>query len=241
MANSLPSALRHARWTLPVAAAGLSGLAPLALGASTSAALGSAVLGGGIGAFVTRSRSPRPARIDPFTVGEPWRRAVSDALKARARFTEAVSRSDPGPVRDRLARIGERVDEAVETCWRVSRHGQSMADARRRINVRALDAEVAALTTGEPGSTVDEQTTAALESQLATAQRLDAVIEDTRDQLRLLNARLDEAVARALELALRGDGSSLGPVGSDVEHVADELEALRLALDETDSIDDGAT
>ena len=217
---------------------GLGALLGLGLSTDPVGTIAGALVGGGAGWLVDRRRrGPRPARIDPFTLGEPWRRAVSDSLKARSRFLETVGRAESGPVRARLDRIGERVEEAVDTCWRVSRHGQAMAEARRRINVRSLEADIAALGRDGGERPVDEQTVAAIESQLATARRLDAVIDDTRDRLRLLNARLDEAVARTLELASRGDGSALDPVGTDIEHVADELEALRLALDETDRID----
>ncbi len=51
----------------------------------------------------------------------------------------------------------------------------------------------------------------------------------------LLDARLDEAVARSLELSVRTDDpSQLGGVTTTVDEVLEEMEALRLALDEAD-------
>ena len=50
-------------------------------------------------------RGKRRERIDPFTLQEPWRRYVQEALQARNRFDEAVGRTRPGPLRG-LARTG---------------------------------------------------------------------------------------------------------------------------------------
>ena len=50
----------------------------------------------------------------------------------------------------------------------------------------------------------------------------------------MLNAQLDEAVARAVELSVNTtDVSALGPLSQDVESLVGELETLRQALDET--------
>jgi hypothetical protein len=223
----------------PLIGTGLGAVVGLAATTEPIGAVIGALVGIGAGALVDRRRSgPRPARIDPFTLGDPWRRAVQDALKARSRFQEAVGRTPAGPVRDRLVAIGERVTESVEACWNIARHGQTMAEARRGISVRELEAEAESLRRTGAGGDHHDPTAAALEGQLDTARRLDRVVEETRSHLRLLNARLDEAVARSLELSARGgQAAALDPVVEDVQDVADELEALRLALDETDRLD----
>jgi hypothetical protein len=59
------------------------------------------------------------------------------------------------------------------------------------------------------------------------------VTRDTAEQLRLLDARLDEAVARAVELSLSGDSGKLTGLDSDVDDLVAEMEALRQALEET--------
>ena len=62
---------------------------------------------------------------------------------------------------------------------------------------------------------------------------MDQVIADTADRLRLLDARLDEAVTRAIELSVRGDGvEELRGLGDTVDTVVDDLESLRQGLDE---------
>ena len=67
------------------AAVGIVATAPVSL---PLAAVG-AVVGGlvGLGARVALAlpRGEPAAKIDPFAVGEPWRHAVIDAIKARTR------------------------------------------------------------------------------------------------------------------------------------------------------------
>jgi len=56
---------------------------------------------------------------------------------------------------------------------------------------------------------------------------------DADARLVVLTARLDEAAARAVELSLgAGTDADLVGLGSEVDEVVDQLEALRLALGE---------
>lgn len=195
---------------------------PLVLGAAAGA--GAAVAGlplaaaAGIGAgawaagvAVVLGRRPAGAPIDPFAVGEPWRHFVRDALQAQARFRRTVGTVPPGPLRDRLDDIGARVDGAVAECWRIARHGHAIDRALRDLSP-------------------------SLPSQAATAARLTAAASDARDRLRLVDARLDEAAARAAELALgRPDGAAdAAGLSRELEAVVSELESLRLALEEVE-------
>jgi hypothetical protein len=205
-----------------------------------------AVAGWAVGTAVTAGwrRSSAPAaiarRIDPFAVNEPWRRPVQDAIQARNRFAAAIAPARTGPVRDRLVEFATRIDHGVEETWRIAREGQAITEARRRIDRRAAEAELdrmrsagAALAPDTPAGA----TAAALESQLASADRLDRVLEDSRARLALLNARLDEAVARASELVVVADkGADLAGLGAQIDDVVDDMEALRRALEEVDEI-----
>src|SRR3546814_7668925 len=68
-----------------------------------------------------------------------------------------------------------------------------------------------------------ERTMEALRAQLATVERLEGVIGGADGRLRLLNARLDEAAARTIELSVRAsDVSDLGGLGRDVDDMVDE-------------------
>jgi hypothetical protein len=226
----------------PVARAIVSPSAILALvaGVIVGLWLGGALAAIGLGllAYVGRvalalPRSGRAERIDPFTLSEPWRHYVRDALQAHARFQDAVRGARPGPTQERLREIDERVATGVEEVWRIARRGNSLGDARRRLDAPAIGRRIAALE-AHPGP-AQAQTLESLQAQLASATRLERVVSDADSQLRLLNARLDEAAARTIELAVQAAQlDRLGSLGDDVDHVVDEMEALRLAIEETE-------
>jgi hypothetical protein len=179
----------------------------------------------------------RSERIDPFTLHDPWRRFVQEALQARARFGEAVSRAPDGPLRDRLAEIAERMDTGVRECWLIAKRGQALVEARRGIDVAGLDRKLAAGRAADGGTPSPARATElqALEAQRASASRLDEVIERTRTELQVLDARLDEAVAKTLELSAQAsaDAGTAAGLDGDVDALVTEMEALRQALEET--------
>ena len=233
------------------AGAVIGGGLPVWAGAAVAAAVW------GVNALRLLPRGPRRERIDPFALHDPWRRFVQDALQARARFAEAVHRAPSGPLRDRLGEIAERMQTGVDECWLVAKQGQALVQARRGIDLADVDRQLARLrregggagiesdggaagtveVEGEGGASVPPSTAVirSLEAQRATAERLDTVIARADSQLRLLDARLDEAVARTLELTAhaRTTAGSLSGLGSDVDHLVSEMESLRQALDET--------
>lgn len=240
--------LRDRFFTPPVARAFTSPTGILALGAG--AGLGILTGGGIIAAIVGAALAygariglaiPRGAteeRIDPFTVGEPWRHYVQDALSAQRRFRDAVHRARRGPLHERLQEIEARVDTGVREVWRIARRGHDLVDARKRVDPDAIRREIAATqaNAGQPWAAGGalERTMEALQAQLATVERLDRVIVDADSRLRLLNARLDEAAARTIELSVQAhDASDLRGLGRDVDDMVDEMEALRQAIEET--------
>lgn len=229
--------------TSPLAIVALGGGAATGIVAGGFAGPVGAVVGGvlgGIAAWVGRvalaiPKEPKQARIDPFTIAEPWRRLTQDALGARTQFNDAVRRTKPGPIRDRLAGIGHRIDDTIREVWAAARGGHELAGAYSRLDVASTQRELDALlaSTSEPNATA-RATMSSLEAQMATAHRMYEMITATRDQLQLLNARLDESVARSIELSVgtyKPDAFSEveGAVGS----ITDELEAIRSALEDT--------
>ena len=81
-----------------------------------------------------------------------------------------------------------------------------------------------------------------LRAQLHSAQRMIDAVQDARSQLRLLDARLDEAVTRAIELSLRSaTDADVSGLGSDVESLVQDMEALRAALETVDQPGTGGT
>ncbi|MEO7429277.1 MAG: hypothetical protein ABIY48_07820 [Acidimicrobiales bacterium] len=240
--------LRDRFFTPPVARAIASPSGILALGAGAGLGI---VSGGGVLAAALLAalayagrvglaipRAPKDQRIDPFTLSEPWRRCVQDALEAHARFREAVRGARSGPTQDRLREIDDRVETGVREVWRIARRGDDLVDARRRLDPDTIRREVASMQPvgGPPittGSTA-ERTLESMQAQLATVERLERVIADADGRLKLLNARLDEAAARTIELAVQAsDVSDLGGLGDDVDQMVDEMEALRQAIEET--------
>lgn len=215
----------------------------VALGAGAAAAVGAAAATGaaawaGRGALAMPRR--RGDRIDPYAVQEPWRYFVRDAVEADRTFQQLVDRTPEGPVRDRLVDIAARMREAVEEAWRIALRGQNLVESRRAIDDTAVRAELASLqgdrTKVAPGEA--PPMVRALRNQVAAADRLDRVIDETYDRLRLIDARIDDAVARALEIsATSTDSTSFGGLGSDVDVLVDELEALRQGLEEVRGID----
>lgn len=168
-------------------------------------------------------------RVDPFAVSEPWRHFVRDAVTARNRFDEALRSSRPGPVQDRLTDLRRSVDAGVQECWEVAQQAQNVSLARKRLDAPALRRRLESLE-----ASGNEPAAASVRSQLESAARLDGVIADTTQKLETLEARLTEAVASAIEIsALAGRDDDLIGLGSTVDQVVGELEALRLALAET--------
>jgi hypothetical protein len=237
--------LRDRFLTQPVARALFDPTGILAAGAGASAAivaglplLAAPVAGALAWAVRVAAAIPRnepKERIDPFALPDPWRGFVAEALKAQVRYEQVVSGAEAGPIRDRLRTIGERIDDGVHEAWRIARRGAQLVEARRGIDADEACRDLQRLGAhAAPSGSAAERTVEALRSQIEAAERLDGTIVAARDQLRLLDARLDESVARAAELSVRvGDAAELGPVGADVDGLVHEMEALRLALEET--------
>jgi hypothetical protein len=178
-------------------------------------------------------RTPHEQRVDPGRVNEPWRTFVVDAVDARRRFEMASKRTRPGPLRDRLVDLGRRLDDAVGECWRVARQGDALQSGIGFLDVAGVQRELAELQdqSASPGR---DRAVEALKAQLGAARRLERVADDAIDRLRALNAQLDEAVARAVELSVGvDDNADLSPLTDQVESVVGEMESLRQALEET--------
>ena len=234
--------LRDRLLTRPVAEAMMSPTAIVLTGVGAAAAilvgLGpiGAVLGGVLGwvgkVATSVPKGPTRPAIRPDQLGQPWRQFVGEAVSAEQRFGRAVEKTRSGPLRDRLDGIGERVRHSVDECWGIAQRAQELTEARAGIDAETVSRDLlAAERSGASDAEIE-----ALQSQLSTAQRLDRVIEDAYGKLRLLDARLDDAVARAIELSVQAsDVADFEGLDSQVGDVVMELEALRAALDEGSS------
>jgi DNA-binding FrmR family transcriptional regulator len=179
-------------------------------------------------------RGPKRDRIDAFRVGQPWRQLVQDAQKAQGNFDNTVRGTQPGPLRDALTSVGERLAEGVRECWRIAQQGHALDGALKRLNVPNIEQELAQVQAerAQRGASPSlDATERAVQAQLGSAQRLATVATDARDRLRLLNAQLDEAVAQAVELAVK-PSADLSPLTNQVEGIVGQLESLRQGLEE---------
>lgn len=205
------------------------------------AAVAGAAIGLGGRLAVALPHKGRGDRIRPKAVDEPWRGQVEDAVTAQTRFDDAIKLFRPGPMRDAMVANASQVEDAVSECWRVACQGQIVSEARARINDREINWELqrAEHTIGSvTASETKTQTIASLKSQQATAARMDAVIGSARDQLGLLNARLDEAVTRAIELSVSSRLDDASSLGAEVGDIVTDLETLRRAIEDVDDVDD---
>ena len=149
-----------------------------------------------------RRKKKRP-RIDPFTLTDPWRSFVQDALQAQARFARIVDEVEEGPLDDRLGELEDRVGEGVVACWTIAQSGHNLQKMLREVS-------------GTPSDSVT---------------RMRARRDEVADKLAALTKNLDESAARAAELAT-GQLEGLNAVADEVDNVVSELEALRQALAE---------
>src|SRR5690349_11344331 len=222
-------------FTPQVARALWSPLGILAAGAGAAAGVGAAAYAVRVAVAIPKGKDADG--IDPFALDDPWRSFVWQAKRAQRQFADEVKRAKDGPLKDRLREIEERIDTGVEECWQVAQGGHALTQARARVDLASVTTQLSQLPTGPQleQNPALVATAKALQSQLDTARRMDEIIASTQDRLRLLDARLGELVTRVVELSVRPEGfDDLAAIGIDVDSVVGEMEALRLALAETD-------
>lgn len=173
----------------------------------------------------TATRSKDTARIDPFGIGEPWRRHVAAAQSAQRRFAKIVATMQEGPLRSRMAAIGRQVDRGVAECWEIAKHGDRLDDTIRSLDGAGLRSRL------ERSS--DAATRASLQNQLDSLERIRAARTQTDQRLHALQARLGELVSQAAEVSVGSD--STAELGSAVDDVVVQLEALSQAVDEVNT------
>ena len=185
-----------------------------------------------------RRRKSRTPRIDLTTLEPKWRRPVEEALAARQRFEGLVERLPGGPTRQRLEELRGRLDQGVVACWETATTAQAAAAALDTVEPDRVTARMKDLRY-QLSAVPDDSAEAgrlraeldALSTQLASISRVWDGLDEMGERLRLIELRLDGAVARAAELVLApASGALLGQVEADLTGAVDELEALRQAV-----------
>jgi hypothetical protein len=195
----------------------------------------------GVGALAWGGRvlaavGTNPSTPQPHALSEPWRGYAQSAQDAKRRFDQIVASVADGPLRQRLATLSARLDEGVDESWRIAKRGHEIVGALGQIDTAGAGAELAELEAADNAATGAAQaaTIESLRAQLAAAERLSTLAEQSRARLRLLDARFDELIARAVEVSV-GTGDS-EVLGHDVDQLVSELESLRVAMEETDKL-----
>jgi hypothetical protein len=195
------------------------------------------VLGAGAVLAVARRRlrgAPGGARalrasvrsIDAFTLGEPWRRHVAAAQSAQRRFQSLVTSMPQGPLRTRMAEIGLSLNKGVLECWEIAKRGDALDDTIRSLDPAAIKARLERAKDGIARRS--------LESQMRSVDRVRTARDEADERLSVLQTRLGELVSQAAEVSVGVDHTA--ELGSAVDDVVVQLEALRLATQEVASV-----
>jgi hypothetical protein len=237
--SRLPSVARAAASPTAIVLAGAGVAIGVAahLGVAVAVVLGAAGYGARLGWAAVRRRSAlhkraerRMARIDPWSVPEPWRGYTARALDARKRYHQLAGDCPPGAVADYLTGSVGKVDNAVEEGWVLARSGASLAGPPGRAEqvARELDQVHAGLSRAPDTNRAElESRESALASELRSLRRTGLVSAQLSSRLSELSAQLEGVVASAGQLV-----AGAGAAGDDLSSLSSELESLTKALDE---------
>ncbi len=237
--SRLPSVARAAASPTAIVLAGAGVAIGVAahLGIAVAVVLGAAGYGARLGWAAVRRRSAlhkraerRMARINPWSVPEPWRGYTARALDARKRYHQVVRDCPPGAVADYLAGAIGKVDNAVEEGWALARSGASLSGPPGRADQVAHELEQVHASLSRSGGTNRtelESRESALASELRSLRRMGSVSAQLSARLSELTAQLEGVAASAGQLM-----AGAGAAGDDLSSLTSELESLTKALDE---------
>ena len=193
-----------------------------------------------------RAARPKPADLDPWSVPEPWRQLVRQAVAAQAQFDQAVQEWPPGPIKDRLVWVQPRLWADVEHVGRVAHRGASLGGWNREAaagagrptardlsdQLRRAEAERRSVGQHSPDRAAAlARTEEALAAQLRALRKAEEAAADAQDRLRVLVARLQDAVTALLVLGVDATGASgTESLAESIESISEEINALHDGL-----------
>lgn len=178
--------------------------------------------------MVFRRRRP-PAAADPTSgidagaLPAAYRAPVEDAVRARRQFGALVAGTAPGPLRERLDELASRVDAGVLAVWGTARHAAELERVLAALDPDRVSAELKQAKRDGADAAVVET----LAARFASVQRLLNALDDVRQRLPVLEARLGTVVARTAELTLT---SSLATAPADLAGLERELDGVTADL-----------
>jgi hypothetical protein len=175
-----------------------------------------------------RAAEPLADALDPEAVLPAYRPAVVDAARARGQFHALVAATSPGPLQDRLRELGSGVDSGVLAVWNAVQQAMRLESVVATLDPERVTAE---LKRAKRSSEADASVVEALGARFDSTQRLLNALDELRQRIPVLEARLGTAVARAAELTLTSSTSSsagaLDSLGRELDQLVLELEALQ--------------
>jgi len=175
-----------------------------------------------------RADEPLADALDPQGVLPAYRPAVVDAVQARGQFHALVAATASGPLQDRLRELGSGVDSGVLAVWNATQQAMRLESVVATLDPERVTAELKqAKRSGDADASVVE----ALGARFYSTQRLLNALDELRQRIPVLEARLGTAVARAAELTLTSSASSsagaLNSLGRELDQLVLELETLQ--------------
>lgn len=182
--------------------------------------------------FRRRRQAPADplAAVDVSTLPASLRAPVANARRARDQFAALAASMPDGPLKERVVAMTPKVDAGVEAVWRTAANAAAL-----EAQVGLLDPEKAtadlkkARRDGAAGDVVE-----AMAQRFASMQRMLNAVDEMRERMPALEARLEAAVARTAELALTAPSavSEIGVLEGELDSVRTELDALGQAVSE---------
>jgi hypothetical protein len=196
-----------------------------------------------------RRARPKPADLDPWSVPEPWRQLVQQALAAQTHFDQTIRDWPEGPIKERLVALQPRVYVSVEQVGSIAKRGAALGGwsggvaIAGRPSADQLSEQLRQVTEerqqlGEQASQRDAvlaRTEESIAAQLRAVRNAEEAAVMTHDRLRLLVATLDQTVTSMLALGVDGAESGAEILETSLSFVSDEIAALHRGLTDATS------
>lgn len=212
----------------------------------------------GVGVFARgrrrRAALPKPAELDPWSVPEPWRQLLQQAMSAQSRFDQAIQDWPPGPIRERLTDLQPRLWADVGDIGTIARRGAGLSawvsgipatgrpsETQLAQQLRQTEAErqrLAGRSASRDASLA--RTEEAIAAQIRAVRNASEAESLVLDRLRVVVARLDETVTSLLLLGAGGGEAQADSATASLDAINDEVTALLRGLAEATSTSAGA-
>jgi hypothetical protein len=196
-----------------------------------------------------RQAWPRPAALDPWSVPEPWRQLLQQALSVQTRFDQTIDGWADGPIKDRLTSLRPNLYASMEQVGTMAKRGAAIAGGpgggvmpgrvtagqltdqlrkaeaeRQRLDSRSAERAAALARTED-----------AIAAQLRAVRSAEEAANLVHDRVRILVATLDQTVTSLAVLGVGAAESGADAVAASLSALTDEISALHRGLTEATS------